>query len=159
MPQTVKGVIARAKGAEVELVDIVVPDPGPGEAVVKIDACGVCHTDLHYREGGIGDNFPYLLGHEAAGVVESVGAGVTDVAPGDFVILNWRAVCGQCRACRRGRPWYCFDTHNAEQKMTLDDGTELSPALGIGAFAGKTLVHAGQCTKVCLLYTSDAADE
>jgi len=148
MPQTVKGVIARAKGAEVELVDIVVPDPGPGEAVVKIDACGVCHTDLHYREGGIGDNFPYLLGHEAAGVVESVGAGVTDVAPGDFVILNWRAVCGQCRACRRGRPWYCFDTHNAEQKMTLDDGTELSPALGIGAFAGKTLVHAGQCTKV-----------
>ena len=148
MPQTVKGVIARAKGAEVELVDIVVPDPGPGEAVVKIDACGVCHTDLHYREGGIGDNFPYLLGHEAAGVVESVGAGVTDVAPGDFVILNWRAVCGQCRACRRGRPWYCFDTHNADQKMTLDDGTELSPALGIGAFAGKTLVHAGQCTKV-----------
>jgi S-(hydroxymethyl)mycothiol dehydrogenase len=148
MPQTVKGVIARAKGADVELVDIVVPDPGPGEAVVKVDACGVCHTDLHYREGGIGDDFPYLLGHEAAGVVESVGDGVNDVAPGDFVILNWRAVCGQCRACRRGRPWYCFDTHNAEQKMTLEDGTELSAALGIGAFASKTLVHAGQCTKV-----------
>ncbi len=148
MPQTVQGVIARAKGAAVELVDIAVPDPGPGEAVVKVDACGVCHTDLHYREGGIGDDFPYLLGHEAAGVVESVGDGVNDVAPGDFVILNWRAVCGRCRACRRGRPWYCFDTHNAEQKMTLDDGTELSPALGIGAFASKTLVHAGQCTKV-----------
>ena len=148
MPQTVQGVIARNKGADVELVNVIVPDPGPGEAVVKVEACGVCHTDLHYREGGIGDDFPYLLGHEAAGVVESVGDGVTDVAPGDFVILNWRAVCGHCRACRRGRPWYCFDTFTAIQKMTLEDGTELTAALGIGAFADKTLVHSGQCTKV-----------
>jgi S-(hydroxymethyl)mycothiol dehydrogenase len=148
MPSTVKGVISRAKGAPVELVDIVVPDPGPGEAVVKIEACGVCHTDLHYREGGINDEFPFLLGHEAAGVVEAVGDGVTEVAPGDFVILNWRAVCGTCRACAKGKPQYCFDTHNATQKMTLTDGTELSPALGIGAFAEKTLVAAGQCTKV-----------
>ncbi len=148
MPQTVQGVIARAKGAPVELVEITIPDPGPGEAVVRIAACGVCHTDLHYREGGIGDEFPYLLGHEAAGVVESVGEGVTDVEPGDYVILNWRAVCGRCRSCSRGRPWYCFDTYNASQKMTLADGTELSPALGIGAFADKTLVHARQCTKV-----------
>lgn len=148
MPSTVKAVIARAKGAPVELVDIVVPDPGPGEAVVQIQSCGVCHTDLHYREGGISDDFPFLLGHEAAGVVESVGEGVTDVAPGDFVILNWRAVCGHCRACAKGKPQYCFNTHNATQKMTLTDGTELSPALGIGAFAEKTLVAAGQCTKV-----------
>src|SRR6476660_6652524 len=148
MPQTVKGVISRSKGADVEVVDVVVPDPGPGEAVVKIETCGVCHTDLHYREGGINDDYPFLLGHEAAGYVESVGAGVTDVAPGDFVILNWRAVCGQCRACAKGRPWYCFATHNATQKMTLTDGTELTPALGIGAFAEKTLVAAGQCTKV-----------
>jgi S-(hydroxymethyl)mycothiol dehydrogenase len=148
MPQTVKAVIARAKGAPVELVDIVVPDPGPGEAVVRIQACGVCHTDLHYREGGINDDFPFLLGHEAAGLVEAVGEGVTDVAPGDFVVLNWRAVCGSCRACSKGKPWYCFSTFNATQRMTLTDGTELSPALGIGAFAQKTLVHAGQCTKV-----------
>jgi S-(hydroxymethyl)mycothiol dehydrogenase len=146
--QQVKGVVARAKGAPVELVTINVPDPGPGEAVVKVQACGVCHTDLHYREGGINDDFPFLLGHEAAGVVESVGPDVTAVAPGDFVILNWRAVCGTCRACSRGEPWYCFATHNATQKMTLEDGTELSPALGIGAFADKTLVAAGQCTKV-----------
>jgi S-(hydroxymethyl)mycothiol dehydrogenase len=132
----------------VRIETIVVPDPGPGEAVVQVQACGVCHTDLHYREGGINDEFPFLLGHEAAGVVESVGEGVTEVAPGDFVVLNWRAVCGQCRACTRGRPWYCFDTHNAAQKMTLEDGTELSPALGIGAFADKTLVAAGQCTRV-----------
>ncbi|MCX6405764.1 MAG: S-(hydroxymethyl)mycothiol dehydrogenase [Propionibacteriales bacterium] len=148
MPQTVKAVVARSKGAPVTVEDIVVPDPGPGEAVVAVQACGVCHTDLHYREGGINDEFPFLLGHEAAGVVESVGEGVTEVAPGDFVVLNWRAVCGDCRACRRGRPQYCFATFNAEQKMTLVDGTELSPALGIGAFAEKTLVAAGQCTKV-----------
>ena len=198
MPQTVRGVVARAKGVPVTIEQIVIPDPGPGEAVVRIQACGVCHTDLHYRdgainddfpfllgheaagvietvlvpdpgagealvqvqacgvchtdlhyrEGGINDDFPFLLGHEAAGVVEAVGDGVTDVQPGDYVILNWRAVCGQCRACLRGRPWYCFDTANAAQPMTLVDGTPLSPALGIGAFAAKTLVHAGQCTKV-----------
>src|SRR5579872_6832550 len=148
MVHKVPGVVALAKGEPVRLETIIVPDPGPGEALVTVQACGVCHTDLHYREGGIGDDFPYLLGHEASGVVEAVGAGVTEVEPGDFVILNWRAVCGQCRSCRRGRPWYCFSTHNAKQKMTLEDGTELSPALGIGAFASKTLVAAGQCTKV-----------
>ncbi|WFE28442.1 S-(hydroxymethyl)mycothiol dehydrogenase [Solwaraspora sp. WMMD791] len=148
MSQQVRGVISRSTAVPVEVATIVVPDPGPGEAVVRIQACGVCHTDLHYREGGISDDYPFLLGHEAAGVVEQVGDGVTDVAPGDFVVLNWRAVCGTCRACLRGRPWYCFATHNATQKMTLTDGTVLSPALGIGAFAEKTLVHSGQCTKV-----------
>ncbi len=148
MGQEVRGVVATAKGRPVSVETIVVPDVGPGEAVVAIKACGVCHTDLHYREGGINDDFPFLLGHEAAGVVESVGPDVRDLAPGDFVVLNWRAVCGECRACRRGRPWYCFATHNATQKMTLADGTPLSPALGIGAFADKTLVAAGQCTKV-----------
>src|ERR1700723_2165441 len=148
MQRETRGVVAREKGAPVTLETIVVPDPGPGEAVVAVKACGVCHTDLHYREGGINDDFPFLLGHEAAGVVEAVGPDVTDLAPGDFVVLNWRAVCGECRACRRGRPWYCFATHNATQKMTLADGTPLSPALGIGAFAERTLVAAGQCTKV-----------
>src|SRR5215218_4986664 len=148
MPYEVKGVVARSKGAPVTIETILVPDPGPGEAVVDVQACGVCHTDLHYREGGINDEFPFLLGHEAAGVVSAVGEGVTNVAVGDFVVLNWRAVCGQCRACLKGEPQYCFATHNAAQKMTLADGTELSPALGIGAFAEKTLVHSGQCTKV-----------
>ena len=150
--QQVKAVVALAKGEPVEVVTINVPDPGPGEAVVKVLSCGVCHTDLHYREGGISDDFPFLLGHEAAGIVEAVGDDVTGVAPGDFVVLNWRAVCHECRACLRGEPWYCFNTHNAKQRMTLAEGelagTELSPALGIGAFAEKTLVAAGQCTKV-----------
>jgi S-(hydroxymethyl)mycothiol dehydrogenase len=148
MPYEVRGVVAPAEGQPVSIQTIVVPDPGPGEAVVAVQACGVCHTDLHYREGGITQDFPFLLGHEAAGRVEAVGDGVTSVSPGDFVVLNWRAVCGQCRACRRGRPHYCFATHNATQRMTLADGTPLTPALGIGAFADKTLVAAGQCTPV-----------
>jgi S-(hydroxymethyl)mycothiol dehydrogenase len=148
MASQVQGVVAMAKGEPVSLVTVVVPDPGSGEALVRVQACGVCHTDLHYREGAINDEFPFLLGHEAAGVVESVGPDVTSVQPGDFVVLNWRAVCGECRSCRRGRPWYCFSTINATQKMTLTDGTPLSAALGIGAFAEKTLVAAGQCTKV-----------
>ncbi len=147
MAQQVRAVVAKAVKEPVTVEVIDVPDPGPGEALVRVQACGVCHTDLHYREGGINDEFPFLLGHEAAGIVEAVGPDVRDVAPGDFVILNWRAVCGECRSCRRGRPWYCFSTHNATQKMTLD-GVPLSPALGIGAFAEKTLVAAGQCTKV-----------
>lgn len=147
MPEDVRAVVARTKGAPVEVATISVPDPGPGEVLVKIQACGVCHTDLHYREGAINDDFPFLLGHEAAGIVEAVGRDVVDVAPGDFVILNWRAVCGTCRACRRGQPQYCFSTFNAVQKMTLD-GQVLTPALGIGAFAEKTVVAAGQATKV-----------
>src|ERR1700726_2250369 len=148
MAQQVRGVIASGRGEPVRIETIIVPDPGPGEALVKVQACGVCHPDLHYREGGINDDFPFLLGHEAAGLVESVGPDVTDLVPGDAVVLNWRAVCGECRSCRRGRPWYCFSTHNATQKMTLADGTPLSPALGIGAFADKTLVAAGQCVPV-----------
>ena len=148
MPQNVRGVVALSKGAPVTIETIVIPDPGPGEAVVKVQACGVCHTDLHYREGGINNDYPFLLGHEAAGVVESVGEGVVNVKPGDFVVLNWRAMCGNCRSCMRGRPWHCFDSLKAKQKMTLTDGTALTAALAIGAFVEKTLVAAGQCTKV-----------
>jgi S-(hydroxymethyl)mycothiol dehydrogenase len=148
MAHEVRAVVARAEGKPVGIETIVVPEPGPGEALVRVQACGVCHTDLHYREGAINDEFPFLLGHEAAGIVQAVGPGVDLPQPGDFVVLNWRAVCGRCRACLRGRPWYCFATHNARQKMTLPDGTPLTPALGIGAFADLTLVAAGQCTAV-----------
>ena len=155
MPHQVRGIIAGAKGATVKLQDILVPDPGPGEALIRVKACGVCHTDLHYREGAINDDFPFLLGHEASGTVESVGDGVNNVAPGDFVIIAWRSPCGTCRSCLRGRPWYCFASRNAQQPMTLADGTPLSPALGIGAFAELTLVDAGQAVKV----NADASPE
>ena len=148
MPHKVQAIVVRAMNGPLSLETILVPDPGPGEALVDILTCGVCHTDLHYQQGGISDNYPFLLGHEATGVVAAIGDDVTNVVVGDRVILNWRAVCGECRACRRGEAQYCFNTFNATQKMTLEDGTELSPALGIGAFAEKTLVAAGQCTKV-----------
>ena len=147
MSHRVRAVVARAKGEPVTIETIEVPDPGPGEVLVAVQACGVCHTDLHYREGAINDDFPFLLGHEAAGIIEEIGDGVAEVEVGDFVVLNWRAVCGRCRSCERGRPWYCFATHNATSRMTLD-GEELSPALGIGAFAEKTVVAAGQATRV-----------
>src|SRR5512144_3260193 len=119
MSHEVRGVVALGKGKPVGIETISVPDPGPGEALVKVKACGVCHTDLHYREGGINDDFPFLLGHEAAGVVEAVGDGVTNVSPGDTVVIAWRAPCGTCRSCAKGRPWYCFNSANATQKMTL----------------------------------------
>ncbi|MCH7652398.1 MAG: S-(hydroxymethyl)mycothiol dehydrogenase [Chloroflexi bacterium] len=148
MANTVKGVVAGSKGAAVSLETVIVPDPGPDEALIRIQACGVCHTDLHYRQGAINDEFPFLLGHEAAGVVEKVGGNVSNVASGDYVIIAWRAPCGTCRSCLRGRPWYCFASRNAQQSMTLSDGTTLSPALGIGAFAELTVVDAAQAVKV-----------
>ncbi|MEC9321069.1 MAG: alcohol dehydrogenase catalytic domain-containing protein, partial [Chloroflexota bacterium] len=143
-----KAVIARNRGEKVEEVEILVPEPGAKEVLVKIKACGVCHTDLHYREGAINDEFPFLLGHEAAGYVEEIGDGVTNVTVGDFVIIAWRSPCGMCRSCLKGKPWYCFESRNAAQKMSLEDGTTLSPALGIGAFSELTLVDAGQAIKV-----------
>ncbi|WP_261623559.1 S-(hydroxymethyl)mycothiol dehydrogenase [Nesterenkonia marinintestina] len=148
MPQTVRAVVVRSKDAPAEVEEIIVPDPGPGEVVVDVLTCGVCQTDQHFQKGEVGDDFPYLLGHEATARVSVVGDGVTHVDVGDKVILNWRAVCGECRACRKGQAQYCFDTANARQRMTLTDGTELEPALGIGAFAEKTLVAAGQCTRI-----------
>src|SRR5947209_19231334 len=105
MANEVRAVLSRAKGEPVTVETIRVPDPGPGEALVQVQACGVCHTDLHYREGAINDDFPFLLGHEAAGIVEAVGPGVTDVEPGDFVVLNWRgcaASAGRAGAGARG---------------------------------------------------------
>ena len=157
MAHQVNGVISESKGTPVKVTTILVPDPAPGEALIRVKACGVCHTDLHYREGAINDDFPFLLGHEASGVVESVGEGVSNVSPGDFVIIAWRAPCGTCRSCQRGAPWYCFSSQNASQPMTLTDGTPLSPALGIGAFAELTLLIAGQAVKIAPLAKPDAA--
>ena len=92
MAHEVRGVVALGKGAPVQVTTVVVPDPGPGEALVRVRACGVCHTDLHYREGAINDDFPFLLGHEAAGTVEAVGEGVTGLAAGDYVVIGWVAL-------------------------------------------------------------------
>lgn len=148
MPHEARAVVAVKKGVPVDVLPILVPDPGPGEVLVDVQACGVCPTDLDYREGAVGDAFPYLLGHEAAGIVADVGPGCTGLVPGDYVVIAWRAPCGRCRSCRRGRPWYCFASLNARGTATLLDGTPLTPARGIGAFAEKTVVAAGQAVKV-----------
>jgi S-(hydroxymethyl)mycothiol dehydrogenase len=153
----VKGVVARSKGTTVEVDTVVVPDPGPGEVLVRVRACGVCHTDLLYREGVMVGEFPFLLGHEVAGNVEAVGDRVDGLEPGDLVVLAWRAPCGRCRRCRRGHPWQCTGSQQAGQRMHLADGTPLESALGIGGFAELTLVAAAQAVKVDPSVSPEAA--
>jgi S-(hydroxymethyl)mycothiol dehydrogenase len=144
-----RGVIAREPGKPGQVEDFIVEAPGPGEARVRILASGVCHTDLSAKNGVFGtDYFPFLLGHEGSGIVESVGEGVTNVKEGDYVILAWRAPCGNCRFCLVGQPHLCAASLNASQKMKTTDGIDLTPILGIGTFCTHTLVHARQCVPI-----------
>jgi S-(hydroxymethyl)mycothiol dehydrogenase len=146
---TARGVIAYKPGEPGVIEEFSVPYPGPGEALVRILASGVCHTDLSAKNGVFGtDYFPFLLGHEGAGIVEAVGQDVTNISKGDYVILAWRAPCGQCRFCLVGKPHLCAASLNAAQKMTTKHGTVLTPILGIGTFCTHTLVHSKQCIKV-----------
>ena len=149
-PVIAQGAIARTVGEASALENIVVPPPGAGEARVRILASGVCHTDLSAKNGVFGPNVvPLLLGHEGAGIVEDVGEGVTNVEAGDYVILAWRAPCGECRFCTTGKPHLCAASLNATTKMTAEqDGVELNPVLGIGTFCTHTLVHAKQCIPI-----------
>ena len=143
---TARGAIAREPGRPATIEEFTIDPPGPGEALVRLLASGVCHTDLSAKNGVFGtDAFPFLLGHEGSGVVERVGAGVTNIAPGDHVILAWRAPCGACRFCLAGRPHLCAASLNAEKRMRTLDGVTLTPILGIGTFCTHTLVHAKQC--------------
>lgn len=151
MPESIRatGVIAREPNKPGVVEEFNVPRPGPGEALVKILASGVCHTDLSAKNGVFGtDYFPFLLGHEGSGIVEEVGPDVTNVKAGDYVILAWRAPCGLCRFCQIGQPHLCAASLNATQKMTTDDGQVLTPILGIGTFCTHTLVHARQCVPI-----------
>lgn len=135
-----QGVVVRQAGEPGRVEDMIVDDPGPGEVLVRIQASGVCHTDLMYRDGDVGDDFPYLLGHEGAGIVEAVGPGVQQPQVGDYVILAWRAPCGLCRFCSIGQPQLCAASLNAEKRMRTADGLTLTPALGIGTFCTHTVV-------------------
>jgi S-(hydroxymethyl)mycothiol dehydrogenase len=144
-----RGVIAREPGKPGVIEEFVVPVPGPGEALVRILASGVCHTDLSAKNGVFGtDYFPFLLGHEGSGIVEQVGEGVSNVKEGDYVILAWRAPCGECRFCLVGQPQLCAASLNASQKMKTRDGIVLTPILGIGTFCTHTLVHSKQCVPI-----------
>lgn len=146
---TARGVISYEPGAPGVVEDFLIDPPGPGEALVRILASGVCHTDLSAKNGVFGtEGFPFLLGHEGSGIVERVGDGVTNVKVGDFVILAWRAPCGQCRFCRRGDLNLCAASLNAEPRMRSKDGIQLTPVLGIGTFCTHTVVHSHQCIPV-----------
>jgi S-(hydroxymethyl)mycothiol dehydrogenase len=142
-----RGVVSRVAREPALVERMTIDDPGPGEVLVRIQASGVCHTDLHVKLG-TWEGFPFLLGHEGAGVVEKVGAGVDSPRVGDHVILAWRAPCGNCRFCRRGLPHLCAASLNAEKRMRGADGAVLNPVLGIGTFCTHTVVAARQAVPV-----------
>ncbi len=149
MAVTARGVIARTPGAPAAVEEFTIDDPGPNEVLVRLLASGVCHTDLGVKEGTYGtEGFPFLLGHEGAGVVEAVGSGVERPRPGDHVILAWRGPCGRGRFCAAGRPNLCAASLNAEKRMRGADGQTLNPVLGIGTFCTHTLVHAAQAIPI-----------
>jgi S-(hydroxymethyl)mycothiol dehydrogenase len=121
--------------------EIEVDPPGSNEVAVRIEASGVCHSDLHVVRTGWAHRLPVLLGHEGAGVVEAVGEGVAGLAPGDRVVLGWRSPCGRCRWCTRGDPRRCRTPPGARGRLRLSDGRELSQTLQMGTFATRTVVH------------------
>lgn len=143
-----QGVVVREAGKPGEVEEIVLQDPGPGQVRVRIEASGVCHTDLLYQDGDAGDNFPFLLGHEGAGVVEAVGPGVSRPRIGDHVILAWRGPCGVCRFCRIGLLHLCPDNQTAPGAITTTDGQVLTAVGGVGTFCTHTVVAAAQAIPV-----------
>ena len=141
--------VSRKAGEPAQLEEIILQEPGPGEVLVRLLASGICHTDLHYKQGNIGNDFPYLLGHEGSGIVEQVGPGVTAPQVGDYVVLAWRAPCGHCRFCAIGQLNLCSASLNAEPRMTTRiDNLTMSQALGIGTLCSHTVIAAKQAVPV-----------
>ncbi len=147
---TVRGLVYAEPGAAPAFEEIVLEEPGENEVRVRVAACGVCHTDLHVVEsGGWHMRFPILLGHEAAGVVEAAGDGVTHVAPGDPVVIAWHVPCGECRNCLRGDERRCSNYLRGARKMRrAADGALLAPVLRTGGFADALVVHAACAVKM-----------
>ena len=134
------GVVLSAPGA-VALEEIVVEQPGPGEVLIQVEATGVCHSDLHVvEEDGWGHRLPVLLGHEAAGTVETVGEGVTSVAAGDRVVVGWKTACGTCARCEAGDPRHCSRPPAAAARLRRSNGDVLTPVLRTGTFATRTVL-------------------
>ncbi|GAA3047407.1 zinc-binding dehydrogenase [Actinokineospora globicatena] len=146
----VRAAVLRAQGEPLVVMDIVVPEPGPGQVRVRVVAAGVCHSDLSLANGTLRQPVPAVLGHEGAGVVVSVGAGVTRVAAGDHVLLNWAPPCRECWFCLEGEPYLCARAADAAEvpHATLPDGTPLYPGLGTGAFAEETIVSERAAVKI-----------
>ena len=145
-----RGLVYAEPGADLVVEEIVLDPPGPNEVQVRIEACGLCHTDVHVVEtNGWGMEFPILLGHEGAGTVEEVGSGVKAVAPGDRVVVAWRAPCGKCRSCTRGDPRRCSSALRAKPRARrASDGAVLSAVLRCGTLADRAIVHEACAVKV-----------
>jgi S-(hydroxymethyl)mycothiol dehydrogenase len=145
-----RGVVYAEPDAAPAVEELTVDAPGPREVLVRVLACGLCHSDLHVVETkGWGTRFPILLGHEGAGVVEEVGSDVTSVAPGDRVVVAWRAPCGECPQCRRGDPRRCSSQLRAKRRLhRAADGSLLTPVLRCGTFADRAVVHEACAVKV-----------
>ncbi|MGW0412805.1 Zn-dependent alcohol dehydrogenase [Streptomyces collinus] len=141
---TVRAAVLPAIGAPLEITGIDLPEPGPGQVRVRLAAAGVCHSDLSLSNGTMRVPVPAVLGHEGAGTVVSVGEGVTHLAPGAPVVLNWAPACGDCHACALGEVWLCANALNgaAGVHARTADGTELHPGLNVAAFAEETVVAA-----------------
>jgi S-(hydroxymethyl)mycothiol dehydrogenase len=134
-----RGVVVDDTG-RLDVVELEIDEPGPREVLVRIDATGVCHSDLHVAETGWAHEAPVLLGHEAVGFVEAAGEGA-GVDTGTRVVLGWRSPCGECRWCLRGDPRRCRTPPRAEPRIHLRDGRTLSQVLQLGTFATRTVVH------------------
>jgi S-(hydroxymethyl)mycothiol dehydrogenase len=145
-----RGVVYAEPDSAPAVEELTVDPPGPREVLVRIEACGLCHSDLHVLETkGWGMRFPILLGHEGAGVVEEIGADVTTVAPGDRVVVAWRAPCGECPQCRRGAPRLCSSQLRAKRRLhRAVDGNLLSPVLRCGTLADHAVVHEACAVKI-----------
>ena len=145
-----RGLVYAEPGAELVVEEIVLDPPGPHEVQVRIEACGLCHTDVHVVEtDGWGMDFPILLGHEGAGRIEEIGSDVTSVAPGDRVVVAWRAPCGRCRSCMRGDPRRCSSALRAKPRAhRAVDGAPLSAVLRCGTLADRAIVHEACAVKV-----------
>lgn len=143
-----RGVVLSSPGA-VALEEVQVDEPGAGEVLVRIEATGVCHSDLHViEEDGWGHPYPVLLGHEGAGTIESVGEGVEDLQAGDRVVLGWKTACGSCVYCLRGAPRLCRKPPAAGPRLHRADGTVLTPVLRTGTFVTRTIVPAVGAVKI-----------
>ncbi|RCH65088.1 alcohol dehydrogenase [Streptomyces sp. SDr-06] len=138
----VRAAVLTAVGSPLEITDIDLPEPGPGQVRVRLAAAGVCHSDLSLTNGTMRVPVPAVLGHEGAGTVVSVGEGVTSVAPGAEVVLNWAPSCGSCHPCSLGEVWLCVNALNGAASVyaRTADGAELHPGLNVAAFAEETVV-------------------
>src|SRR3954469_19847469 len=137
----VRAAVLPETGSPLRVVDIELPEPGPGQVRVRVAATGVCPSDLSLARGTLRQPVPAVLGHESAGTVVSVGERVTSAAPGDRVVLCWAPPCGQCWFCGQGEPWLCEHSSDAAAApYATFEGQDLYPGLSTAGFAEETVV-------------------